>query len=56
MKRFWKDLKEHYRYAIYSAKAELKVRSGELLSELDMVGAGALLFHVDLYVYLWLHL
>ena len=24
MKRFWKDLKSHYRYAIYSAKSELK--------------------------------
>ena len=24
MKRFWKDLKEHYRYALYSAKSELK--------------------------------
>ena len=24
MKRFWKDLKEHYKYALYSAKSELK--------------------------------
>lgn len=24
MKRFWKDLKSHYRYAIYAAKSELK--------------------------------
>ena len=24
MKRFWKDLKEHYRYAVYAAKSELK--------------------------------
>ena len=24
MKRFWRDLTSHYRYAIYSAKSELK--------------------------------
>ena len=24
MKRFWKDLKGHYKYALYAAKSELK--------------------------------
>ena len=47
MKRFWKDLKSHYRYAIYSAKSELKSEVANL------VGVRTILLYADLCVYFW---
>ena len=52
MKRFWRDLTSHYRYAIYSAKSELKSEVAN--SYLNwMVGIRAILFHADLCIYFW---
>ncbi len=53
MKRFWKDLKSHYRYAIYSAKFRIKIRGCQFLPELDLVGVRTILLYADLCVYFW---